>query len=358
MANRKLDTSNRSTKIGVRSSSFIYGKQTLSKHRPVQTSEPIVEKQDRVFSAAKQEMIDRLMTNAKEWNQWRIDNKDAVIDLDDTDLRNVNLCSYNLRGARLNNADLRGAELYGSDLSDASLWGANLNGIGDRTDLRGADLRGADFLGADLRQTDFGMANPRGEGTGTNLSYADFKLAYLDGADLSGADITGTGFRGASLMGADVRGVIYDRKLMDGNYRGIRIDGCYGDAVFKRDAQDQDYIDTLEPRCRRGWRKLLFSWWRFTDYGRSIPSVALVAITCMIAFGCLFYIPGVTTHTTKGFDITPLYFSIVTFTTLGYGDVSANNTFGQCLVAVEVALGYITLGLLLAILANTVARRS
>ncbi|MHB1462798.1 MAG: pentapeptide repeat-containing protein [Armatimonadota bacterium] len=164
--------------------------------------------------------------------------------------------------------------------------------------------------------------------------------------------------RAANFTNAYVLDIRYDREAMIGKCHGIRVDTCRYNAIFKRDAQDQDYIDTMELRCRKGWRKILFSCWRYTDYGRSIPSVAVIALVCILVFGGLYYIPDTTTHIINGFDITPLYFSVVTFTTLGYGDISANNTLGQCLVAVEVALGYITLGLILAILANTVARRS
>jgi len=54
---------------------------------------------------------------------------------------------------------------------------------------------------------------------------------------------------------------------------------------------------------------------------------------------------------------TPYYFSIVTYTTLGFGDVKPNNLAGEILVSVEVILGYLTLGLLLAVLGDKVARR-
>ena len=43
---------------------------------------------------------------------------------------------------------------------------------------------------------------------------------------------------------------------------------------------------------------------------------------------------------------------------LGFGDVTADSLFGEIFVISEVIFGYFTLGLLLAILANTIARRS
>jgi hypothetical protein len=51
-------------------------------------------------------------------------------------------------------------------------------------------------------------------------------------------------------------------------------------------------------------------------------------------------------------------FSIVTYTTLGFGDVVPITVLGEIVVSTEVILGYLTLGLLLAVLSDKVARRS
>ena len=53
-----------------------------------------------------------------------------------------------------------------------------------------------------------------------------------------------------------------------------------------------------------------------------------------------------------------IYFSIVTFTTLGFGDVVAANTSARILVTLEVMFGYIMLGGLISIFANKLASRS
>ena len=52
------------------------------------------------------------------------------------------------------------------------------------------------------------------------------------------------------------------------------------------------------------------------------------------------------------------YFSITTYMTLGLGDVHPKTHLGEVIVSAEVTLGYLTLGLLLAVLADKVARRS
>ena len=55
---------------------------------------------------------------------------------------------------------------------------------------------------------------------------------------------------------------------------------------------------------------------------------------------------------------TYIYFSVVTFTTLGFGDVTPLNTAGEVLLTIEVILGYVMLGGLISIFANKLARRS
>ena len=56
--------------------------------------------------------------------------------------------------------------------------------------------------------------------------------------------------------------------------------------------------------------------------------------------------------------LTMLYYSIVTFTTLGFGDVTPKTLPAAMIVMVEVIFGYIMLGMLISVLANKVARRS
>ena len=52
------------------------------------------------------------------------------------------------------------------------------------------------------------------------------------------------------------------------------------------------------------------------------------------------------------------YFSIVTFTTLGFGDVITANRAARVMVTLEVILGYVMLGGLISIFATKLARRS
>lgn len=112
---------------------------------------------------------------------------------------------------------------------------------------------------------------------------------------------------------------------------------------------------------------LYFLWWLFADYGRSFLRWTLWSILFLIIFAFIyhniFYMSDVDSFypdnihdTWPGFSL--IYYSIVTFTTLGSGDITPKPGCLQFWVAFEVILGYIMMGGLISILANKLARRS
>ena len=237
------------------------------------------------------------------WNQWRKDNPKIRPNLTD-----ANLCKRKLSGFDLSKTDLNGAHLDGTDLSGANLY---------KADLRGCWLNKTDLTGTDLRE--------------------------------------------AVFSGSQVLSVVYKRALMRGKCLGIQdIATSYGDAIFRRDAADQDYLDALEARWRGTWRMTLFWFWGKIDYGRCLHCVGGGALLIAIIFGGIYAIfPQLLNYDNSAHTlITPFYYSIVTYTTLGFGDVTPKSSIGELLVTIEVIFGYLTLGLLVAVLAQKIARRS
>jgi len=172
------------------------------------------------------------------------------------------------------------------------------------------------------------------------------RLADLGLADLTNAELT------------DIR---WELKAMRGRYRGIRgLESCFGNALFKRAAADQDFLDTLEAHLKGSRRMALFWAWGLIDYGRSLLRVAVVSFGLAAFYGAIYQLfPQILNYQESAKTwFTPYYFSIVTYTTLGFGDVKPVTLAGEIVVASEVILGYTTLGLLLSVLAQNIARRS
>ena len=297
------------------------------------------------------------------------------LDLTGIDLSGINLAGADFFRANLSRANLKMAKLAGCDFSDATLamvdaYKADLHGaFFAAADLTGADLSEADLSGADLRAAKLLGANLRqARLAGAKLAEADLRDATLTEADITGADAKFANFAGANLTG--MRFGTY--RQMEGHYFGVRgIGSTYGNALFERAAKDQDYLDTLKvdiDRLPEGGRRrlyrLLYRAWGLIDYGRSLARVSLYASIIAFLYGLIYLFDMTLGWGLMNFSraaqswFTPFYCSIVTYTTLGFGDVTAASGLGEILVISEVVVGYFTLGLLLSILANTIARRS
>jgi len=329
--------------------------------------------------------IDILEQGTEVWNKWRAENPGtkpslAEEDLSDLDLNGINLGEADLTNAEfydtdLSNANLKMALLTEADFSGATLAGAELykadisKAFLNEVDLSEAYLAEADFTGADLRGAKLHQADL----TEANLSSANLSEADMTGVNLAHADITDANFSYATLASANLIGLKQGNfHSMRGHFLGIRgLDSCYGNAIFVRDAKDQDYLDTMEHNIdqmpssgTRRARRILFEVWRFIDYGRSLTKPFLYAIILASFFGVIYAFDmflswGLMDYSGSAQSwITPFYYSIVTYTTLGFGDITPQHWLGEIIVVAEVVLGYTTLGLLLSILANRVARQS
>ena len=307
--------------------------------------------------------------------------------------------------------DLRGVSLVGMDLSGANLREANLSKDilvvigGHLLDLRniylaGADLSGANLLGVDLSRTILSGTNL----SKANLMGADLSETSLLEADLSGANLFGVNLSKANLMGTDISRVYLRETNLSGTnlsqvlyttdeifnrlrrwcipyilqyiplakhhirkpvgityFKGIdttKIDGSKN-PILKRHIEDYQFIQAFKTK---GWfhRRIVYPLWKVTsDCGRSLLIWGLWSLAFALLFGRLY-----ATHPTwfqqEMGPLSPWYFSVVTFTTLGFGDLTPKPECwqAQAWVMAEVILGYIMLGGLISIFANKLARRA
>ncbi|HBR68333.1 MAG TPA: hypothetical protein DEA55_03045 [Rhodospirillaceae bacterium] len=320
--------------------------------------------------------LKQLRLGVEHWNKWREENPSIT----HPDLKMAPLEGAHLWWAHLEGANLEDANLEGALLEEANLEGAH---------LMGANLEGAHLDHADLREAD--------------LSYADLRGAHLRFANLENAKVADIEYKGDSFWEAVWAQRKYPPKkqkslwqlwrergrgMMTGKYRGINAAECWGDAGFRRDAMDQDYIDHLRETWAKGFPNyFLFFLWGLFDYGRSLPRSLFFGFIVILIFGCLYswlvHVPvldvqatfGTTdfsdrcdlSHTAVEYSpnvgiinrFTPFYLAAVTFSTLGFADIAAPHTlFAQWVLLLNAVMGYVVFGLLMAVLANVVARRA
>ncbi len=302
--------------------------------------------------------------------------------LADADLSGLDLTGADLKGANLARADLRGATFLGANLAGAILVGAEL----DEADFTGANLEEATLKGASGRRVGFGGAHlKRAKLPECRLEDATFVSAELDGADLRAAVISSSRFTGARLDGVDATGAdLREADLCEVSVVGARFDnadlrGCsltgitgyeqawwigtdvrniapLGVHLWKRFVGDQNYL--VEFRRQGPVAELLYKlWWLTSDCGRSVLRWGICTLILVIAFAFAYTAVDVDygNHETW---LSPLYFSVVTVTTLGYGDVQPASVAAQVVAMAQVIVGYVMLGGLLSILSNKLARRA
>ena len=107
-------------------------------------------------------------------------------------------------------------------------------------------------------------------------------------------------------------------------------------------------------------------WQTFAGCGRGLLRWAGWCLGVAFIFSLIFY--GYFLHSPSSFQTVYVsegcpffsffYYSVVTFTTLGFGDIVPKCGWLQLWVMLEVILGYIMLGGLISILATKLARRS
>jgi uncharacterized protein YjbI with pentapeptide repeats len=296
----------------------------------------------------------------------------AGVDLSGRDLSGANLAGANLTGARLVGATLRGAilaeavldeaQLLGCDLSGADLTGASAShAVFGRADLSGAvlfDAQAADasFSHALLGGADLRVARlDRARFLEAVLDEADLSRATLQEADLTRASVDGAIFRDADLARSRVRAIT---GYAEADWIGVDIlDVDFAGAYLARRAiMDQNYLHEFRTKSRLN-RLVYLLWWVTSDCGRSIVRWSLWTNVVALVFALAYTMVDIDfgAHPTP---LSPVYFSVVTLTTLGYGDVLPASMPAQILAMVEVVLGYVMLGGLLSIFATKMGRRA
>lgn len=354
---------------------------------------------------ANKEHLKILKQGVEAWNKWREENPDVEPDLCNlaiykenskicatelnsdkdhsrlmTELMNsykgVDLSKINLRGANLNRSVLIRATLREADLRNAKLKEANLfNACLVGSEFDGASLQGIKLNNAELQETVLSYTNLEK----AVLSYVNLQRSWLIQVNLQEAILLCADLQGTEILSTKLQGANFSYAIVDGktwidetsevdrstNFEGVGLDSMRIDQGIK---QLLEY--TIRRKKWESWysgkseRKLVlivikclklpvrWFWW-MGDYGlstgRIILSFSVLAIAFAIAY--LLWPSSVMVNDVVG-DIRgfvhALYFSVVTMTTLGFGDIAANpdSWFGQVVLMVQVILGYVHLGAL------------
>jgi len=307
-----------------------------------------------------------------------------------------------LRGITLFNEDLSSLDLSGYDFSFANLSRSNLTGtafgyaVFHKASLEQAMLDECEFIGADLTYSSLNECSAKQGGFGgadlshaslisANLSdatlskstlvHSDLRAANLKEARLTEVDMTEAIFTRAKLLNSDLKhSNVYNTnfeladmqgcrllsiknfkkaKWIGTDIRGLDLRGAY---LVRRYIADENYLFEFK-MTSQVHKVLYYLWWASSDCGRSLFRWFVWLFSATMMFAAIYTQLDID-HGDHVTWFSPIYFSFVTLTTLGYGDAVPASFSGQFFVTLQAMTGYMGLGGLLSILGNKMARRA
>ena len=274
------------------------------------------------------------------------------------------------------------AFLAGRTLVDPSFVDCNL----EAADFTGTDLRHARFEGVDAQRATFRRAN---------LEHAEFDRTDLRGAILADARLHYAVFANVRVDEATLFGeqLVYENELGASSDATDRIDryeaARWTYRELQRLAKDNGltrvsqrlYLRQKDLRRRVAWesgsylRAVGEEGWRWTTgYGSNPWQVVTTSVVLILLCAVLYPLTGgiqeaaageVITYSVENPETAPvqylllvffksLYFSTVTFATLGYGDIQPVGTVARAIAGTEALLGQLLVALLVFVLTRNV----
>lgn len=298
----------------------------------------------------------------------------AVRTLGKTDFVGVNLTDADLSDATLDDVDFTGANLHDADLTDATLRRANFTDV---------NFSKADLTRADLEQSSL---------IRVNLFSADLNGCKLHGATLTDAQINDqTNFRtereqsggrsGTLLSSADPR-CAYDPEVRDtselGRQERVDLLSKAADTYQKFEqlarqnaqpsVQSSMFVQRQDIQRKRYWLRgdpLQYIFARVSrsvfKHGESLARIFAWALLIIFGYAAVYAQFNLIRDSGGGFVQSPIdavYFSTLTFTTLGLGDFQPDPTseLARALVTSQAALGAILIAIFVFVLGRRAAR--
>ncbi len=259
----------------------------------------------------------------------------------------LNLKKVECEGLDFSQLDLKNSSFSQAHLSDCRFVGTALS----QSDMIGITLKSCDFVGADMQDVNL----TRAKVSNCTFSYSDLRRACLSDAHLREADLMGTMLYDANLWNIELVGVKHLKKKnfvdAESDPRDRRISlyekdslvacesyrtlkhylhekGLYDDAGWaayrELTMERKFYFETRNPRYMLSLFMDILS-----GYTQMPSRVIVSSLVLIFAFAFAYFIfnvptaysgyaPNTHVHVASFWDC--LYFSFITFTTVGYGD--------------------------------------
>lgn len=237
-------------------------------------------------------------------------------------------------------SNLRDDEIFSFDFSDCLLQYSDFSNV----DLSSSMFKNADILYSDLSNSIL---------DGCNFSGANMTLCDLSSSNLDGSDFRNTRISDVDFTETELGYIKFNNKT---DFYNIDIASVKGSSnpLLVSFLKRKQYLKHF--KAQNIWNKIIYYIWLIiSDCGQSFIRWLVFSFATCLVFGFMysgmpesFFIANNRTPT----PFTFYYYSVVTFTTLGFGDIVPKNIHSEIAVAIEVVLGYLMLGGLISIFAT------
>ncbi len=302
----------------------------------------------------------------------KLSNKGNIANLQNANFSRANLENINLASANLEKAYFGGTNLKNAILRESVLKGAYLRGaILENATLHKSCLQGADMIGANLQNAKLWSSNlQRAKLQRTNLKNTGFNektilhdvnwyQCQIDNSTLKLAD--------NQLDKKVIQEKNNDYKKAREVYRNLK-NYFRQEGMFNISGEYYYREKLMETKCN--WKNKKYFKWTFNmffnlvaGYGERPGRVIIWWAGIIFSFAYIYYhcngiyngiAYNITSYNPKFLET--LYFSIVTFTTLGFGDLVPKPGFFQLLASFEALLGAIFMAMFIFVFARKMIR--
>lgn len=261
--------------------------------------------------------------NTGKWTGWDVL---GGIDLSDQNLHNVVLENVflawsNLSGCVFSQCEFKNVNLIGATLTGARLQSVTLD---DRTTIGQTNIAGADFNAVTLNDSSVRVPFKLKEVTQLYLIRC-LLLAWLGKFSYFFLE----NIKHTNFLCCDVSG------MNSAEVKRLRI---YID-WYQHVMHELNYFSSRSFGERLKFSLALL----FTKCWHSYSVLAVMSFFVIFVYGVVYYLGAEGFAGISGF-IAAVYFSVVTFTTLGYGEIHPITDFSRILVVTEVLIGYVLMG--------------
>lgn len=266
-----------------------------------------------------------------------------------SDLRGINLTGISIQNAAINNANFAYANFAGSHLFQVILRNVNFVSadlrnshvvnvtLADNSTIAGADLRGA-FVNILRGVNDSSVAYP--------FRYEPVSALYL--------------IRALILSLYTDRNPYFDQAGEHTRFLANDVSGVAApdNKMLRRYIDWYQYVFSklASLRSQSTKEKIFFSLSIvMAKAWSSYVSHAVTGLVFNLLFALMFYLNYSNFNGLDENYFSAFYYSVVTFTTLGYGDITPQGAWARLLVMFDVILGYVTLGVFVYLLSRKVS---